>query len=239
MIPMGVEEMSLEDVRRWYAAKRPQGPMQEAAFTETLHPRDRRGQWAAVPTGMNPSTPSQKGRRGAMSARDVLKLLRKHGFEQQRQKGSHAVFKNPGKRPIIVPMHGKSLPRGTLMHILASAGISEAALEDWLDSERLEEATYSEVLHPRDRNGRWANVVVGVMEGSKTPHGVAERLSQPQRNALLKVLERADVKDRRLRKLRASLKEWSVVHDYNDVPTDMHSILKMMLARREQHTGLV
>jgi len=34
---------------------------------------------------------------------DVARLLEAYGYEQRRQKGSHVVFKRPGRSPITVP----------------------------------------------------------------------------------------------------------------------------------------
>jgi hypothetical protein len=70
--------------------------IEEAPFDAALHPRDRLGEFARLPSATRPSTPFEKGRRvGSMNAKQVHKLLVRHGFEQQRQKGSHAVFRNP------------------------------------------------------------------------------------------------------------------------------------------------
>jgi hypothetical protein len=128
------------------------------------------------------------------------------------------------------------------MSILRSAGLTEAAVDDWLDSiedDMLVEASYIEALHPRDRNGRWARVVRAVAEGERLPHSVAESLSESDRQALARVLERADLgQERRLRKLRAAVREWSRPAE-ELASLDMHSALKMMLARYERERGLV
>jgi predicted RNA binding protein YcfA (HicA-like mRNA interferase family) len=59
----------------------------------------------------------------AMTPRQIGKMLAKAGFTKVGQKGSHAVFEPPGGgRKVVVPMHGsQSIPRGTLMSILAAA----------------------------------------------------------------------------------------------------------------------
>ena len=43
----------------------------------------------------------------------IIKLLKKHGFFEHHQKGSHKVFYHPiNKRRVIVPYHKKDLPNG-------------------------------------------------------------------------------------------------------------------------------
>ncbi len=58
-----------------------------------------------------------------MKPRELIKILEKEGFVFVRQSGSHAVFKKAGKRIIIVPIHSKDIPKGTLEGILKDAGI--------------------------------------------------------------------------------------------------------------------
>lgn len=60
---------------------------------------------------------------------DLIRILRKHGFEFVRSKGSHQILKNrvTGKMT-IVPMHKRDLPKGTLLAILKQAGIDKDEL---------------------------------------------------------------------------------------------------------------
>ena len=52
-----------------------------------------------------------------MKARDLLRILGKHGCEQVRQKGSHLVVRC-GDCQTVVPVHrGQDIPRGTLASI--------------------------------------------------------------------------------------------------------------------------
>jgi len=54
----------------------------------------------------------------------LIKLLRQHDFVFIRQSGSHAIFKNDrNKKKIVVPIHSKDIPKGTLHAILKDAGI--------------------------------------------------------------------------------------------------------------------
>jgi predicted RNA binding protein YcfA (HicA-like mRNA interferase family) len=58
-----------------------------------------------------------------MKPRELIRLLEKEGFVFVRQSGSHAVFKKSGHKIIIVPVHSKDIPTGTLMGILKDAGL--------------------------------------------------------------------------------------------------------------------
>jgi len=66
---------------------------------------------------MNPKFPS-------LSSKEVVRLLQRHGFVEDRQKGSHVVFYHPGDgRRAVVPMGKKNVPIGTLRSILKEAKI--------------------------------------------------------------------------------------------------------------------
>ena len=59
-----------------------------------------------------------------LSPRKLIKILRENGFHFIRQNGSHALFKNFDKNlKVIVPMHSKDIPTGTLFAILKDAKI--------------------------------------------------------------------------------------------------------------------
>lgn len=47
----------------------------------------------------------------------VAKILLRHGFELIRQKGSHSFFRHTDGRTVVVPMHNRDIPKGTLQHI--------------------------------------------------------------------------------------------------------------------------
>jgi predicted RNA binding protein YcfA (HicA-like mRNA interferase family) len=68
---------------------------------------------------MSPRTPR-------LTAVEVIKILKLHGFVEASQEGSHKKFFNPKTRRIaIVPFHkGKELPIGTLKSIEKQAGIT-------------------------------------------------------------------------------------------------------------------
>ncbi len=66
------------------------------------------------------------GKLSGFKYRDVVKRLKKLGFEFARQAaGSHEIWFNPKtKRYTTIPNHPKDLPEGTLRAILKQAGIS-------------------------------------------------------------------------------------------------------------------
>ncbi len=59
-----------------------------------------------------------------MTPSKLITLLRKHGFVFTRQSGSHAIFKNDYRnKKVVVPIHNKDIPKGTLHALLKDAGI--------------------------------------------------------------------------------------------------------------------
>lgn len=54
-----------------------------------------------------------------LSAREIIRILRKMGFEEIRQKGSHKYFRHPDGRSTVVPVHpGRDVGRGLLKRIM-------------------------------------------------------------------------------------------------------------------------
>ena len=54
-----------------------------------------------------------------LSAREIIRVLGKMGFEEIRQKGSHRYFKHPDGRATVVPVHpGRDIGRGLLKRIM-------------------------------------------------------------------------------------------------------------------------
>ncbi|MCH7977654.1 MAG: type II toxin-antitoxin system HicA family toxin [Acidobacteria bacterium] len=67
---------------------------------------------------MTPKLPS-------CTARQVISILKKHGFVLDRQSGSHAVLIHPDGRRTTVPIHGKrDLGKGLLHQIMKDAKLS-------------------------------------------------------------------------------------------------------------------
>ena len=64
-----------------------------------------------------------------LKARELLRALRRVGFEPIRQKGSHLYLRHPDGRATVVPMHaGEDLPPGLLRSILHDTELTRDAL---------------------------------------------------------------------------------------------------------------
>ena len=61
-----------------------------------------------------------------LTPRQVAAALRRAGFQEHHQHGSHLYLWHPGRTIMTsVPMHTRDLPRGTLNAILKQAGLTE------------------------------------------------------------------------------------------------------------------
>ncbi len=61
----------------------------------------------------------------AVTPREAVRALERCGWEFDRAKGSHRVFRHPNRRHrIVVPMHARDLASGTLHQIIAASGVS-------------------------------------------------------------------------------------------------------------------
>lgn len=61
-----------------------------------------------------------------LTPKQMIKLLKKHGFKIISQNGSHVkLFSIKTKRTVIVPFHCKDLKKGLEKQILKQAGIEE------------------------------------------------------------------------------------------------------------------
>ena len=60
-----------------------------------------------------------------ITARELTRVLRRHGFELVSQRGNHQKWRNDSTgRQVIVPFHkGKRLPLGTPKSIIEGSGI--------------------------------------------------------------------------------------------------------------------
>jgi predicted RNA binding protein YcfA (HicA-like mRNA interferase family) len=58
-----------------------------------------------------------------MTAREIMDILKKNGWELDRISGSHHVFCKPGCRPVSVPFHGNRDIGNLAKRILKEAGI--------------------------------------------------------------------------------------------------------------------
>ena len=70
----------------------------------------------------------------SMTAKDFIKVIKKLGFELNRQKGSHAIYKDNQGNRVVVPIHsGKDLKQGTLLGMIKDIGIDKEAFFKLLD----------------------------------------------------------------------------------------------------------
>lgn len=61
-----------------------------------------------------------------MTARQVIAILKKHGWKLDRVRGSHHVFVKEGiRRPVVVPVHGNTDLGRFANDILKEAGIKD------------------------------------------------------------------------------------------------------------------
>lgn len=59
-----------------------------------------------------------------MTPRELRRILEQSGFVFTRQSGSHAIFKHAQtNKRVVLPMHSKDIPTGTLHAILKDAGL--------------------------------------------------------------------------------------------------------------------
>ena len=65
-----------------------------------------------------------------MTAKQVIKILKKYGWKLNRIRGSHHVFVKDGiQRPVVVPVHGNTDLGNFAADILKEAGITEGGLK--------------------------------------------------------------------------------------------------------------
>ena len=62
---------------------------------------------------------------GKFNSHEIIRRLVKHGFELQRVKGSHHIYKHKNGKRAVVPHPKKDLPKGTFYAILKQAGVDE------------------------------------------------------------------------------------------------------------------
>jgi predicted RNA binding protein YcfA (HicA-like mRNA interferase family) len=64
------------------------------------------------------------------TCRELLQFLRRQGYREERQRGSHLILKHPTRRMLVLPVHRGDLPRGLFLRILKDGGFTE---EEFLD----------------------------------------------------------------------------------------------------------
>lgn len=69
----------------------------------------------------------------SLTPREVVSALKRAGFEERRQRGSHLILWH-GQRELVVtvPLHTSDLPRGTLKAILRQSGLTEEEFMEFL-----------------------------------------------------------------------------------------------------------
>lgn len=69
----------------------------------------------------------------SVTAKDFIKVIEKLGFHFDRQKGSHAIYKDNQGNRVVVPIHaGKNLKQGTLLGMIKDIGIDKEAFFKFL-----------------------------------------------------------------------------------------------------------
>ena len=59
-----------------------------------------------------------------LTSKEMLKILKKNGFDEINQNGSHVKMKNfENGRTVIVPYHSKAMKKGLEQAILKQAGL--------------------------------------------------------------------------------------------------------------------
>jgi predicted RNA binding protein YcfA (HicA-like mRNA interferase family) len=65
----------------------------------------------------------------SVSGKTFLDVLEKAGFIENHQKGSHLVLEHSDGRMVVLPMHSKDIPIGTLHAIIIHQ--AKLSLEEW------------------------------------------------------------------------------------------------------------
>ena len=69
----------------------------------------------------------------SLTPQEIIKILERKGFVLDRIKGSHHIYYQPEmKRRVVVPLHKRDLPKGTMLEVLKQADISKEELRELL-----------------------------------------------------------------------------------------------------------
>ena len=61
----------------------------------------------------------------SLKPKNVVDILKKAGFVEMRQSGSHLTLTNKAKKKVtVVPLHGKEIKRGLFMAIVKQSGLT-------------------------------------------------------------------------------------------------------------------
>jgi predicted RNA binding protein YcfA (HicA-like mRNA interferase family) len=70
----------------------------------------------------------------SVKAKDFIKVIKNLDFYLDRQKGSHAIYKDSHGQRVVVPIHaGKDLKQGTLMGMIQDIGIDKETFFELLE----------------------------------------------------------------------------------------------------------
>jgi predicted RNA binding protein YcfA (HicA-like mRNA interferase family) len=60
-----------------------------------------------------------------VKVREVIKLIKQDGWQFERQRGSHRIYRHPQKPGVVIVAgkHREDVPLGTLKNILRQAGL--------------------------------------------------------------------------------------------------------------------
>ncbi|MEA5508925.1 type II toxin-antitoxin system HicA family toxin [Crocosphaera sp. UHCC 0190] len=68
-------------------------------------------------------------RLSSITAKKALRKLKKAGFREHHQRGSHLVLKHSDGRMVVLPIHSSDIPKGTLYNIVVNQ--SKLSIEEW------------------------------------------------------------------------------------------------------------
>lgn len=61
----------------------------------------------------------------ALTPRQLLAALKRGGYTEARQSGSHLILEHASRRTVILPMHNREMSRALMKSIVKDAGYSE------------------------------------------------------------------------------------------------------------------
>ncbi len=67
----------------------------------------------------------------SITAKKALRKLKKAGFFEHHQRGSHLVLKHSDGRMVVLPVHSKDIPKGTLYNIIVNQ--ARLTVDEWND----------------------------------------------------------------------------------------------------------
>jgi len=68
----------------------------------------------------------------SIKPKDLVRVLKKIGFNKHHQVGSHVTFKHPDGRRVTIPLHNRELKKGMLHGILKDIGLTIEEIKELL-----------------------------------------------------------------------------------------------------------